>query len=712
MSKVVLQNGLIKGHERGMFGWSIGKILSTTSMFALLNALLIQYFMLSSLSSQFQKAYDQEVNAKVLAQLDGFRGKAFRAIQLQNATMMRDLAKDIMQLDTGYQMIVFYDSQGRYSSYYQRDDISVELVKSLTRVAALQSIRTELFAKKEAELGIVSALGQRTVDAVIALDGRQDSFTKAVGPRVGFVRLLASLDRVDRKLSQFRWFGAAAVFVTTIISSLLFIFTIRKTVSSPIERAVAMIRSLVENVERVPSLEQRKTDALQLKQLMIALYEGLGEISIRHRSTGLLEKTRKIASASPEEALLVELGNLWIKEKLAKECRVFLLKRSSDTAKYFIERSGEAESATAVRSTQARGERRLGLQINVHRDFMIESVLRFAEDGREIDWTNHWLFARAPLQVKNDESMFVLAVVPNDAAGVPPDRYEELCLLWLTEVSRVNQEVRYRSLVGDIEIARELHRKWIQFSQKTLEASNLEMSSIFACDSFVGNKGLGDFIFASNTASDSVTVTVFGTVDGSDLRSGLAATGIVASVADRFCGLRATDPERILIGLSSSINNYLWSAYRGKMTASCTIIVFDHEKGIGHFVSYGMRFPFLLTPMERKPMVIAQVESCGVLGGSDNFNFVSTSFPVVPGQIVLAGTVGFIEMENGREIRFSKHVLGGGLAEIVDNHYTESARQLLQRFVEAARSFGGMNANQDDMTCLLLMRRSGLKESG
>jgi serine phosphatase RsbU (regulator of sigma subunit) len=405
--------------------------------------------------------------------------------------------------------------------------------------------------------------------------------------------------------------------------------------------------------------------------------------------------------------MFVELANLWVQAKLATECKVLLLRQAKDTGKYYIEKISESAKTESRRAhVSQRGERKQTQIIDVQRDMMTETILRFVETDREIDWANRWLVARAPMQVLNEESLLVLALVPNEVSGVPPDRFEEMSLFWLVEVARLHQEVRYKSLAGDIEIARELHRKWLKFSAKN-SGEGVACEGVFSCESYSGVKGLGDFIFASNTDSDNVSVTVLGTVGGRDLRSGLAATSVVAALADRFQGVKNADPQKILRGISASINNYLWSVYRGKMTACCSVIVFDHEKGVGHFSSFGMHFPFLLTPMERKPMVIAQIEQCGVLGSSDNYNFVSTSFPVVPGQIVFMGTPGLIELENVHEERFSKHVLSGGLAEIVDNHYSEPAKAILQRVMNAARDYGGVNANMDDMTAVLLTRKFG-----
>ncbi len=708
MSKIVLQNGIIKGIERNLFGWSIANILFATSALAIINAALLQYIVLSALSGQFQKVFEQEVSAKTLAQLDNNRVRFSRAMQSQNSAILRSVAQDVLALDSGYQMVLFYDGQGKYNSFFQKENVPLELVKSLSQTAGLRSLQSSASLLKLPAITIVKAKEQRTLDALFSVDSKQDGANASSSSRFGYVRLLVSLSKVDEKLFQMRFWGAVLVIFTTGLSTILFLLTIRKTVISPIERAVALMEQVVANVERIPPLELKDTDALQVKKLMRTLHSGLVEVSVRQRSSDLFDKTRKMIEARAGDGLFSELKSLWISTKLGTNCHVLVAQKAGDGA-FVINGTLGSDGVSGGDETSAKANpgKRQTQRFDLQKDLMLDAVTHFLEREVEMDWTEQWLLVKVPMQIVTEKLMLVLALVPNEKSGLTPDRFEELSLTWLSEVARLYQVVRYRSLAGDIEISRELRRKLLQFVPTRQEDDGSELEAVAACDSHSGSQGLGDFVFVSNLPAGRISVCVVGTVSGSDFRSGLVASCLVAALADRFQMVRTAEAQRIMKNFVSAANNYLWNNYKGKMTATCTIIVFDHENGLGTFVCYGGRQPFLFTPLERKPLVVAQTETCSSLGISESYNFLTTSFPVIPGQFVLAGSPGLLDLENGEGQRFEKFVLAGGLSELVDNSYLEHAKIVTQRVFDSARKFSGSQVVLSDMTALILMRYTG-----
>ncbi len=439
---------------------------------------------------------------------------------------------------------------------------------------------------------------------------------------------------------------------------------------------------------------------------MRALHSGLSEILIRQRTLGLLDRTRKIMESKLDGSLFFELKSIWMGSKLVNDCHVFLVRKGSGGT-FFVDDDSSYESAAS--GDAFRGKANLNRRVNqlaeLQKDFVVSAALRLAEREVEIHWADQWLVAKVSVQVSAEESFLMLAIAPSDASGMAPDKFEELSLEWLREVARLQQVSRYRILAGEIEISRELRRKVVAFQGDQEGADGSDFEAMVACESQIGAKGLGDFVFVSNLANGKTSVSVIGTVSGQDFRAGLAAAGVVAAMADRFQLLRSSDQQRVVKGLVSSINFYLWSTYAGKLSASCIIIVFDHEQGMGSFASYGGWHPFLLTPMERKPMVMVQTAPCSFLGLSEVFHSVTTSFPVIPGQIVFVGTVGLLDLESAHGLRFEKYFVSGGLSEVVDASYTESAKVLIQRIFEGVRKFSGTQVVASDVTAFVLMRQ-------
>lgn len=706
MRSPVLQGRLIKGMERGIFGWSISNILFATSAIAIINAAIFQYFVLSALSSKFQKAYEGEVGAKLVAQVSGYRPRILRALQSQNPQSLQQVAADTLALDSGYQLVLFYDARGKFLSFFQRENVPLELVKSLSQVAKLQVLKLSSEGDSAPAIDILKAREQRTIDVGLPMDLKAEFSASGQGARIGFVRVLASLEKVDEKLLQLRLMGSILVIFTTALSTLLLFFVIRKSVTGPIERAVAMMESVVANVDKVPRLEMRDTDALQVKQLMKVLHAGLCEISIRQRSQLLFEKTRKEIESNDEVALLAALKKIWMGSKLVLNCQL-VFARKTESGAYSMEYGTLSESnaeESGKLNDAVGGVKRATQVLDLQKDLVVEAVSRFLSRELEMDWSEQWLLAKIPMQFLNDEALLVLAIIPNELSGLTPDKFEELSHSWLTEVARVHQVAKYRSLTGEIEISRELHRKRVTFYPVREDDDGSAFEMVAACDSHGGTKGLGDFVFISNMASGMVTLSVLGTVGGQDFRAGLAASGVIAAIADRFQLLRGGDHQRVMKGVAASINHYLWETYHGNMSATTTIIILDHISGLGSFVCYGSRYPFLLTPMERKPMLIAQSDSCSALGISEGFSFAATSFPVIPGQIVFAATEGALDLENDAHVRVEKFLMGGGISEIVDLSYKELPKVVIQRVLESVRKYGGSQAAVTEMTGIVLMR--------
>jgi hypothetical protein len=706
MPKLVLQSNLLKGADRGVFVWSITNILFATSAFCVLIAALVQYFVLTSLSVEFRRLYEIESSARVLAQVETYRPRFGRLMQAGGGQGAATLAGELLGQDVGYQILVLYRPDGSFFSMHHRENVPQNQVAALNQRLGLSVLGSRIDSSRgiESSVRVVDAKTQRTVDALLPLFVAGD---RGRPTKLGFLRVLVSLGQVDDKLQQMRLLGAVLVIVTTALSTLLFLVIIRKTVTDPIERAVALMEFVVEDMVRIPPLDLRTTDALQVKQLMRALHAGLSEISIRHRSTSLVEVTRKAIEESNDDSLLVVLRDIWVESKLALACQIVLVRLHPESKRYLVEQMTPAYDGEKSRSIVGRRLRnmRQTQHLDLQRDLMAETVLKFMGTGQEIDWTDRWLLVRSPFQILSEGHTLVLALVPNEETGVTPDRFEELSILWLSEVSRLYQEVRYRSIAGEIELARELQRKWIQVDGRNDAPEMAHLDPLFAADSVSSSQAMNDFLFAIKIPGKCASLVVLGSLASREVRGALAATGIVGALSDRFQSVRGAEPQRLLKGMLTSINAYLWSIYKGQLVAGAVAIHFDHDKGLGLFSSYGLKYPLLFTPHERKPMVIAQSETCSALGSSENLNFVSTSFPVYAGQIVVAMTPGILEVENPQGQRFEKALLSGGLSEVVDSYYQEPAKVMLQKFVEKIREHAGTRVVGSDLTAVVLMRK-------
>jgi hypothetical protein len=664
-----MKNEFIKETKHGFLGWSITTILFTTSAFAILNAALVQYFVLANLSGRFQKIFEIEMASKLTAQTVALKNRMIRGVQLQNGAMLRDSALELLSRDSANQVVVFYDSQGKSFSFFQRESLSLEFVKALTHSANLQALRkAQMTGKEGSSFAVVNMRDSRSLDVVVSLDGR-----------AGYARLLASLSKLDERTSSFRFWGSALVIFTTALGTFLFLFVLKKTVAEPIERASALIRNIVANPEKPVPLELKDTDALQVRELLEVVHFGLTDLSLKQRLQGLYEKTRNLMECGRDEKLFENLPKIWTSAKLASECVVILARKDDDAG--FVFDAGSSLDGISE-----------------------EALKRFLARSIEIEWSQEWLFVKVVMSIFSREWALVLAIVPHARAGVHPARLEELSLRWVSEIAKIYQVMQYKSLAGDVDLSRELLRKITRFVPLHESDDGSEFESLIACESQMGTRGLGDFSFVSNLSFGRNTVAAIGTVSGEDFRAGLAASVALASLADRFQVLQSSDALRVLKGLAVSLNSSLWKNYNGSLSASCTLLVFDHENGTGQFVCYGAKNPVLLTPRERKPMLIAQVEPLAALGSSENFVLATTSFPIVPGQIVLLGTQGFWNLENDAGLRFEKHVLGGGLSGTVDASFSDGARVVMQKMMENYQKYSLRRGSLLDATGLVVMR--------
>jgi sigma-B regulation protein RsbU (phosphoserine phosphatase) len=86
------------------------------------------------------------------------------------------------------------------------------------------------------------------------------------------------------------------------------------------------------------------------------------------------------------------------------------------------------------------------------------------------------------------------------------------------------------------------------------------------------------------------------------------------------------------------------------------------------------------------------------LGLDESLEYGSFQRPIEPGQVIVIGTDGIWEMLNNAGEMFGKEAF----KEIIRNNHTASARQIVTRVTDALAQFRGNEAQEDDVTLVVI----------
>lgn len=705
MSKLAFRKILVRWSKEGL---TVLEIFGMSALLWCIVAVGFQLLFLRHSTSDLLHKEDAEVISKSFGRAYDFVPVAVPAFAQKDVKKLKEFATYALQ-DKDVQKVSFYDAsrklflESRAESLTLPKSVSLDKTLGWSRILAARSLESRPMSTR-----LMTIDGTRYVDVVIRFDAPSHTREGKTFP-IGFVRLLVQLNSTSEKFSEIYLFGTLASVATGIICSFLLFFILKLTIQSPIRRAMEFVRLLPLQSDKPPKLYQSRTDALELRKFLAALYNGFAEISTRQRMTRFIESTKLALKTCDENMFLTVAQAKWIESELALNCRVIVAKINIQRTRFKIEKTSERPNAEVnLQNVSSDSPMRAQAQ-EIPVDLQDDVVLLFLRQNKPYQWVKDVLFACVPIGPESD-SYIVVAIRANANAGIPPARYEQLVQVWCVETANIYHQTRSQNFAGKIEIALELQRKLIQSDvPESEEAQSSLLSSALGYESIPGQSINGDFIFVQKYEKRNCSLVVMGDVTGVDLRAGLAATGIVAVLTDRFHFLKDAVPHVILEEIIQSINRYMYVTYAGKLATGCMALYFNHDTGQGLMACFGQPFPYVFSARERKPMVIVPQSQHGMLGIDTQLNFECTPFSVFPGQVIFACTSGLLEVEDPSGKKFEKVIHRGALSDITEQYLDKGAPVLLSKFIECARTHVSHGVLKDDLTGAVFIMTNSVK---
>lgn len=528
----------------------------------------------------------------------------------------------------------------------------------------------------------------------------------ALTPRLGYVRLVATVATMRDREFWTIWGISAALTLLILGHAIALIAVVRRTVVFPLERSLRFLRDGISDLYSVPKIRVRKSDALEVRRLINAMRMALFEIAFRHRTRDLFEDTRRIFDDYNEDYYLRLCRGAWLRSGLTKKCQLVVSRYQASTGQYSIEKTSQNEDETVTRTRTRSGE--TAFRPDPAGGLLDQTIFDFLASSEETQWQKDTLRAKVTLTGQYQGMSILLSLVPSSDMAM--DRFEELTVSWLEVLAKLHQNVLMQSLTRRLDLARELHRKWITTSLSTENSPNIDFADVHAADLIPSIQVNGDLLFVCRFSGSSTSLTFLGDVrcDGDNrFREGLLASEIMAVLISRFGTLNEREPSRALLTeILQTTNHYITTTHGGQASIGCLGVLFDHATGAGVSICRGLRHPLLLTPHERKPLSIApSLGSSDPLGTEASPTLEPHEFTLFPGQILFAATNGFFDATGHNDQPFERSVRSGCLAETTDALFMESAKTLLIQYFERLSKTLGDKPVEEDLTALVLKRR-------
>jgi hypothetical protein len=506
--------------------------------------------------------------------------------------------------------------------------------------------------------------------------------------------------------------GRLAGGLGALTASLALLILLRHLVLSKIEQVSSHLRRAARDPDHVDRIGWLRPDTLDLREIATlygAVNDGLAELDLRNRSRALVKATAERLRHAEERTFLQNAcAVLRDEDGGLGEARAFIARQADGEARWLLEaRSDVDESSSGQRDGRGllpgggRPASPGGHDILARAsltEMQTEAVIQFLRSGQGLEWQGNALFLRTHLTSQGDVSL-VTVVTPGEGPRLAPLPFAHLCTLWASEVARAWHQLRFQDLAASLELSQQLQRKWIQSDSGDTGAS-AALGERIGFESLPSRFINGDFLCVFRLERRDASIIVLGDVTGHELRAGLAATGCVAALSDRFDASRNDPPHQLLEAFVQSLNRYVWASYRGALGLRALCVHFDHGTGQGALACFGQPFPYVLSSSERKPMVIVPAVNPGMLGLAAEIDGTPTTFQLLSGQVFFACTEGILATEDVHGRRFEKLIQRGALADILQRDPLASAPEMLASFIDAARVHAGDTSLRNDLTAV------------
>lgn len=222
-----------------------------------------------------------------------------------------------------------------------------------------------------------------------------------------------------------------------------------------------------------------------------------------------------------------------------------------------------------------------------------------------------------------------------------------------------------------------------------------------------GSDTFGGFLALAHHAGLSKTCVILGDVSDRSVRGAHAVTGTIAVIAEHLQEWHLCQPAALMKSIALSIHRYHSLVFPNGQGVTLNAIHFDHRTAEGLLASFGQPLPYLLTPHERKPMVVAPLQrSQALLGTPDPPKFQATRFSILPGQVLVSCTQGLLVTKNGKNRTFEKEVSRGKLATLIEDRPHWPAQDLADGILTMVKGHAAAEEITDDLTVVTLQTQN------
>ncbi len=682
--------------RRFVLGWSFEKMAMAAALVCSVLAIWVQLAVSRRALSALQNTIENEIALRLSSKIDQLYPKIISALHSKKSSQIKEVLTDIQASDSRIVIAGMYDVFGNLITpdFYKDQDWKNDIEQGIVWKKLPQKFGDSVYEthnRKTSEFHVS--------DIIFRLDGRQSSKS----PLVGSVRVLANLESLDSKMSRAQWLVSIPAFCFVCLSALVLWYICQKTLLQPLDRMTSFLKIAAKNLDNLPKFRVRSTDAQSIQEVVKALFEGIGEVALRNKTLRFLENTRAALQKSNEDSFLNIAQELCVSHKVTSGCRLFLARENREQRKFFLEKTTDKVNENGNTQTLNVGQRDTSTLLNRNGidEMRYDAVLQFLKTGAPQEWSHDILFIRTTITADADLQL-VAMVTPNSGFGLDTVNFESFMESWLLELARLYHQVRFLDLASNLELSREMQRKWVQ-SDHPVDDGMSKLNAVLGYESVPCRFINGNFLCVFRFEKKQCSLVLLGDVGGHELRAGLAATGIVAALQDRFHFVKDEAPHVILEELMQSVNRYMWGTYGGTLAASAQALYFNHTNGQGLLSCFGQPFPFVVSPQERKPMVVVPLSTHGLLGLGEQLEFSVTPFSILPGQTVFACTEGLLEVQDIHGKKFEKTIQRGALSEITQQVMLSGAQSLLMKYLEAVKYHAGNNSVNDDLTGIVLL---------
>jgi hypothetical protein len=213
----------------------------------------------------------------------------------------------------------------------------------------------------------------------------------------------------------------------------------------------------------------------------------------------------------------------------------------------------------------------------------------------------------------------------------------------------------------------------------------------------------GDFIVIAHDTASYRTCAVLGNVPSHSLDGTLAVHGTMAIIAEILDDWHLYQPETLLERIASAVHRYHSLLLPGGPGATLTTLHFDHQSAAGNLASFGQPFPFLISPQDRRPLIVAPLRRPQeILGTADTLQFEATQFTVLSGQILVCTTAGLLATRDHRNRLFEREISQGKLATLFEERSDWTAGELAGEILSLGHHHSASENQNDDFTVITL----------